>query len=139
MIVQIDVVPDLKQSSRNVRNDWNQWRTEQSGPEALRSERTYSSMKVAEVQACKATSRARELIIAYECPDCGQFHIGHADRSQQLARMRRTLSLCKFCKVVPIPESKKQKAAKYNSVALYCSDACQSDASRDRRQNAKKL
>jgi len=100
--------------------------------------RAYSSMKVAEVQACKATSRTRELIIAYECPDCGQFHIGHADRSQQLARMPRTPSLCKFCKMVPIPEWKKQKAANYNSVALYCSDACQRHASKNRRQNAKK-
>jgi hypothetical protein len=47
--------------------------------------RSYRWMKQATKQAKLATERAGKLIIAYECYDCGAWHIGHADLSQQIA------------------------------------------------------
>jgi hypothetical protein len=51
----------------------------------------YLSMDIAEVKACSATRRAGQLIIAYECFDCGAFPIGHPDLSQSLAHPKKVM------------------------------------------------
>lgn len=66
------------------------------------SKAPYRSMRAAEAKAERASMRAGELIIAYECPDCGRFHIGHADLSQRLAHKVR-VPRCRVCDE-PIPE-----------------------------------
>jgi hypothetical protein len=43
-------------------------------------------MATAELSAMRRSQVSGELIIAYECPDCRKFHIGHPDVSQVLAR-----------------------------------------------------
>lgn len=51
--------------------------------------RAYPSMTIAEEKARRASARAGHLIIAYQCFDCGAFHIGRADESQVLARQKQ--------------------------------------------------
>ena len=60
------------------------------------------------------------------------FHIGHADRSQQIVRIPHVRRLCQECEQ-PIPEFKKLRAKQYNSTALYCSNACQTRAQAKRK------
>ena len=74
-----------------------------------------------------------ELILAYTCPDCGRFHIGHADRAQILARQEHEGLPCQHCGGV-IPEFKKQRAQRFKGCALYCSDGCQKSAAQLRRR-----
>jgi hypothetical protein len=61
-------------------------------------------MDIAEIKACSATSRAGQLIIAYQCFDCGAFHIGHPDPSQWLAHPRKVKikapPICLLCGVL---------------------------------------
>ncbi len=93
----------------------------------------YRTMARAELEAERASQRTGELIIAYTCFDCREIHIGHADFSQQLARIPHVDRPCQHCNA-EIPESKKQKAKRMHSVALYCSDECQTRASLKRRE-----
>ena len=83
--------------------------------------RAYRTMARAELEAERASKRTGELIIAYTCFDCRLFHIGHADLSQQLARVPHVDRPCQHCDEV-IPDSKQQKAKRFGSVALYCSN-----------------
>ena len=46
----------------------------------------YPSMRKAARYAEAATLREGELILAVDCPDCGKFHLAHADNTQLLAR-----------------------------------------------------
>ena len=80
-----------------------------------------------------ASRKTGELIIAYACFDCGYCHIGHADRSQQLAREIHVDRPCEKCGGI-IPDFKKRKAKGLGGVALYCSDACQRAAANARRK-----
>ena len=58
--------------------------------------------------------------------------MGHADLSQQFVRIPHIDRPCQQCGGI-IPESKKQKAKRYQSMALYCSNLCQKAAARQRR------
>ena len=91
----------------------------------------FRSLARAEIEAERASRKTGELILAYTCCDCGSAHVGHADLSQQFARVEHVDQGCKHCGQ-PIPESKKRKAFFYASKALYCSDRCQSEARRER-------
>jgi predicted RNA-binding Zn-ribbon protein involved in translation (DUF1610 family) len=61
----------------------------------------YPNMAIAEKRACKATAKAGHLIIAYQCFDCGSFHIGRADESQNIVRQQEvkteSLPRCTLC------------------------------------------
>jgi predicted RNA-binding Zn-ribbon protein involved in translation (DUF1610 family) len=83
----------------------------------------YRGWGLAERQAELATARAGGLIIAYECPDCGALHIGHADLSKRMAREIHTDRACLQCGAM-IHEAKRQKARQWGSPILYCSAAC---------------
>jgi hypothetical protein len=109
---------------------WGEWKD----PALTRcdSKRVYRSLNQAAVQAERASNRTGELIIAYTCFDCGAFHIGHADLSQQLAHLAPVDSGCRECNL-PIPEAKKRRARACSSKAIYCSDRCQRVAERKRR------
>jgi hypothetical protein len=95
--------------------------------------RRYFSMRKAEIAADRATDRARELIIAYQCPDCEKFHIGHADTAQLLARDGQRAPTCLFCDQ-PISLARREKATANGSEITYCSRACQKKARKRRRE-----
>jgi hypothetical protein len=61
----------------------------------------YPNMTLAENRAAKATAKAGHLIIAYQCFDCGAFHIGRADESQNTVRQQEvkteSLPKCILC------------------------------------------
>jgi hypothetical protein len=99
--------------------------------------RGYSSLRKAELQAERASARSEDLIIAYTCLDCGYFHIGHADLSQQIIRVPLALRPCQHCGE-PIPEAKILKAKRFHWTALYCSDQCQKKAQRKRKSIRKR-
>jgi hypothetical protein len=46
----------------------------------------FCSAKKADLAAERASRKSGELIISYQCFDCGNWHIGHADQTQILAR-----------------------------------------------------
>ena len=97
----------------------------------------YSGMLKAESRAESASGRAGALIIAYECPDCGRFHIGHADLSQRLAREVHVDRGCLRCGS-PIHEALRQKAKQWGSPSLYCSALCRREAAQERRTQQRK-
>jgi len=58
----------------------------QAHPWRCHGKKRYRSSEQA-TKAAEGRSKATgDLIISYQCPDCTFFHIGHADRSQILAR-----------------------------------------------------
>lgn len=95
--------------------------------------RRFHSMVLAERKAEQASLRTGDLILAYECCDCGRFHIGHADPSQTLARTPRIDHPCKQCGGA-IPAFKKQRARFFQGVAVYCSDRCKKNAAKKRHK-----
>lgn len=55
-------------------------------PRRCHGKRRYRSFEQAPRAAEQRSNATGDLIISYQCPDCMFFHIGHADRSQILAR-----------------------------------------------------
>lgn len=89
----------------------------------------YPNWVLAEAAAEKASVRTGELIIAYECPDCGKFHIGHADKAQQITRQPPVVpaallpTLCPRCGQ-PIAEERRLAAKESGNFNVYCSRKC---------------
>ncbi len=83
------------------------------------------------------STRAGALIIAYECPDCGYFHIGHADLSQRLAREVR-IPRCRVCEN-PIPPHRMLWVKPRETPPHYCSKACKKRARKLREANDTRL
>ena len=96
----------------------------------------YRKASLADEQAEKATHRAGELIISYQCYDCGKWHIGHADQSQILARVPTSKPTCVICKGL-INEARLQQAEQNGTHTTTCSKTCarqqRSRRSRERR------
>ena len=74
----------------------------------------YPSAKRAEKQALRASQRTGDLIIAYECFDCGYWHIGHADKAQQIAREQ------KANKLKPNPQQIPGPNRPYHTLTAFC-------------------
>jgi hypothetical protein len=90
----------------------------------------YRRITIAEKVAQRDSERTGELIIAYQCFDCGRFHVGHADHSQKIVRQeveRRGFSLPKSCPHCggPIPEERRLAAWECGNRNVYCSTKCQ--------------
>jgi len=88
----------------------------------------YRKMTTAEEVAQRDSKRLGTLVVAYECYDCGDFHVGHADLSQRLARQNLDKNglptVCPYCSE-PIPEERRQCAWESRSRNVYCSKRCQ--------------
>jgi hypothetical protein len=100
----------------------------------------YGSWRRAEEKAEKASLKTGDLIVAYECFDCGKFHIGHADLSQKIVREVSVSSVnsnCPRC-TAPISAKRRYKAAESGNTTVYCSAKCQIKWGKKKRQ-AKKL
>jgi hypothetical protein len=100
----------------------------------------YSSWHKAEERAEKASLRTGDLIIAYQCYDCGKFHIGHADQSQKIVREVSVSSVnsnCPRC-TAPISDERRYRAAESGNTTVFCSGKCRDKWAKKRRQ-AKKL
>lgn len=101
-----------------------QWRN----PAMRRCDRNiaYGSWRRAESRAQKVSGKTGELIIAYQCYDCGKFHIGHADESQKIVRKTKEHALqacCPNCKG-PIPPDRRAATEANGSSIMYCSNEC---------------
>ena len=103
-------------------------------PRRCKRKRRYFSSTQAEVFASRASARTGELILAYECPECGKFHIGHADRAQLIVRGDRCAPACQQCGE-SIPLARREKATANTSDIVYCSDDCKRLARRQRRKS----
>jgi hypothetical protein len=100
----------------------------------------YGSWRRAEEKAEKASLKTGDLIIAYECFDCGKFHIGHADLSQKIVREVAVSSVnsnCPRCNA-PISDKRRYQAAESGNTTVYCSAKCQIKWGKEKRR-AKKL
>jgi len=104
--------------------------------------RPYRNWRQAEKVAERRSLKTGELIIAYQCFDCSQFHIGHADESQRIVRqfpmkipvqmVRKPLPLfCPRCSK-PIPLKRREAAEKCGSATVYCSVKCREKLGRNR-------
>jgi hypothetical protein len=99
----------------------------------------YRRIKIAEKVAHRVSEQKGELLIAYECFDCGRFHVGHADRSQQIVREeaeRSWFSLptnCPHCGG-PIPEERRVAARESGNRNVYCSTKCQQKGGKKARR-----
>jgi hypothetical protein len=85
--------------------------------------RRYRTIAKAALAADRASRRTGELIITYDCPDCGCRHIGHADRTQLVLRDNLTAPICRQC-ARPIPIPRQRRSTLGGNDCLYCSEAC---------------
>ncbi len=92
----------------------------------------YPDISTAEVRAEQASRKAGELIVAYECPDCSRFHIGHGDLSQRLARQPRS-RVCVICSGV-VTDERAEQAWEAGIEAECCSPRCQTQVDNERRK-----
>jgi len=91
----------------------------------------YPSLRAAEARAAKDSIKTGELILAYECFDCGRFHVGHADKAQLLVRAQQLAqSMCIICGA-EIPKARREAIGKQKT--RYCSPQCAKRAERRRR------
>lgn len=98
----------------------------------------HRSMYVAESIAQRYSLKQNELLIAYECFDCGYFHLGHADQAQLIVRQTRELVgvCCPRCKG-DVPEERRIAAASNRSPTVYCSKKCKQKFGKKRRAKAR--
>lgn len=100
----------------------------------------YSSWQKAEERAEKASLRTGDLIVAYQCYECGRFHIGHADRSQKIVREVAVSSLnsqCPRCNA-QISDERRYQAAESGNSTVFCSPKCRKKFG-EKRRRARKL
>lgn len=74
----------------------------------------------ADEAALKASLKTGELIISYQCYDCGRWHIGHADETQLLARRQAVNPLCIICG----KEISKRRRRRAGASTQVCSSEC---------------
>jgi hypothetical protein len=87
---------------------------------------------VADRLAKEASQKTGELIISYQCYDCGLWHLGHADQSQIWARVPLDQAMCVVCGAV-IPEARLRKAKHYGTTTRTCKPGCAHQLKRRRR------
>jgi hypothetical protein len=101
----------------------------------------YRSFEQATNAAERRSNATGDLIISYQCPDCSFFHIGHADRSQILARMqnaeipRKLSSIDLPFAAIAIAEAALARQSIPSTSSLLC-PVCGEAISEDRIQNA---
>ncbi len=98
--------------------------------------RFYYTMRKASDVAARQSLQTGHLLIAYECPDCGAFHVGHADRSQQIIRQRQDEKLPRTCARCgeQVSQRRRLDALGLGAERVYCSELCQSKHASNRRQ-----
>jgi hypothetical protein len=109
----------------------------------------FKKAEVAEQSAHTASLRTGQLIISYRCYDCGLWHIGHADQSQNQAHQTKTgidqqsvvgqgpdKPLCVVCGN-EIPMVRISRARECDSDTPVCSEAC-AKARRNRKIRKKR-
>ena len=87
---------------------------------------------VADRLAKEASQKTGELIISYQCYDCGLWHLGHADESQIRVRVPLDEALCVVCGAI-IPEARLRKAKRYGTTTRTCKPGCANRLKRRRR------
>lgn len=88
--------------------------------------RVYLTMARAERVAERQSLQSGELLLAYPCFDCGRFHVGHADLSQQIIRQEPVKALnvcCPRCQK-PVPEERRAAATASGAAVVYCTRRC---------------
>src|ERR1700760_2726581 len=83
----------------------------------------YRNAKIADRKAEHASRMTNQLILSYQCPDCGHWHIGHADYTQLLVRNAPPVMNCVECGE-PIPAARLENARKSKGTTTTCSDRC---------------
>ena len=95
----------------------------------------YRTGERADAAAQRASEKSGELIISYQCFDCGGWHIGHADASQIAAR-QPVKPLCVICQQ-PIPDRRRELARRAGNFTTTCSLPCAKRLTNQRRKAAR--
>lgn len=78
---------------------------------------------LADRAAMRISARLGELIISYQCCDCGRWHVGHADSGQKQIRMRSITPRCVICGA-PIPQRRLVQARRSGTLIHTFSKQC---------------
>ena len=100
--------------------------------------RAYKKAAWADEAARRASHKTGELIISYECVDCGWWHIGHADATQVAlhdAILSRTCVMCGR----RISRLRLESARRSGSTTETCSARCHHKLRRQRSEERKRL
>ena len=89
----------------------------------------FRSAQLADKLAAKASNKLGELVISYECCDCGWWHIGHADPTQQKTHRPIEQMFCGTCKKF-IPEQRWKVLHDSGATNFTCSKQCSKRLSR---------
>lgn len=102
----------------------------------------YKQIEKATEVAERMSLQSGEILIAYRCPDCLYFHVGHADYTQLLV-FDLPAACCFRCKG-PVTLAQKLRAMEtWDGIHAYCSDKCEAQdrvrrEGRRRRKQARK-
>ena len=102
----------------------------------------YKQIEKATQVAERMSMKSGEILIAYQCPDCLRFHVGHADHTQLL--VFNLPAVCCFRCKGPITRAQKLKAMEtWDGIHAYCSEKCEAEdrvrrEGRRRRKQARK-
>src|SRR5207302_8076086 len=86
--------------------------------------RAYRDPRLADKLAQRATRKAGQLVISYQCYECGMWHIGHADVAEVLARLSPGRPICEICGRI-IEVTRLDKARRNGTRIPTCSKRCQ--------------
>jgi hypothetical protein len=86
----------------------------------------YSTWQKAQEKAKKASIRTGDFIVAYQCCECGKFHIGHEDQSQKRIREEQLATVSTRCTRCgdPVDIARRHKAAESGATTVFCSRNC---------------
>ncbi len=91
--------------------------------------------------AQECSLKTGQIIVAYQCPDCRRFHIGHADSTQLLVREQELNSLPRSCTVCGgfITPAQQLEAISKKRPFVYCSQTCEQSHTDGRKQYRRRM
>ena len=101
-------------------------RTAKLRAKSCRRKKGYKDQATADHQARRATVSKGELILAYECDQCGKWHIGHTDLSLLKEKISRRQAVpCAIC-ATPLRATRLRRAVRNRLIlfAATCSRNC---------------
>jgi RNase P subunit RPR2 len=106
--------------------------------ERCENKQAFRSAELADELALKASMKLGKLVISYECCDCGQWHIGHADKTQITAHRPLDRMFCVECSEI-LPEQRLLTLRVGRSSTMTCSPACTKKRNQRTKRNGRML
>lgn len=85
----------------------------------------YRRGALADRAAMRMSAKTGDLLISYQCCDCGRWHVGHADSAQIRLRIQSAPPRCVVCGTL-IPKERIAQAHRSRTPIFACSKLCRS-------------